>query len=348
MMLFAYSAVLPNGTRIAGTEAAENADEVIARLHGKKALPLRVEPAGRSRSPISLRHFSWRPRGGRASVIVTAELCMLISAGLTIDRALTIVLERAPAGALRAALAGVRDRVRSGGALAEAMAAEPRVFSAIYVALVRAGEMSGHLDQALNQLHLYLSKREIVAHQVRSALIYPAVLVVTGAASFLLLSNLVLPQFVVMFAEAGKQLPWPARVVLAGNHVLAVSWPLLLVAAVLAVAAGRQFLAREEVTVRLHGGLLAVPVVGPLWRTLDAARMARTAGALLQSGVSLPIALDLSFQALTNAAMVRGARAALAQIRGGASASQALLQSAILPRIRYGASGSRRGSRARG
>jgi len=332
MALYAYTAVLRSGTRIAGTEMAADADEVAARLQARSALPVNIGLA----VPRQERFWNRLPLASRHrhdALVMTAELCTLISAGLTVDRALTIALERTPSAVMRQSLVRVRDTVRGGKALADAIEAEPAIFSRVYVALVRAGETSGHLDEALGRLHAYMSRGDAFRTQLQSALIYPAILLAAGVAALLLLSNLVLPQFVSMFADAGKVLPLPTRVVMAGNRILGAIWPYLVVGAVLLVVLVRRMLKVPASRVRLHAALLRWPVLGSLWRNIEAARLARTMGALLQSGVSVPVALGLALQVLSNASMQQGGLQALERIREGALVSDAMLRSRILPEV---------------
>jgi len=331
--VYAYTAVLRSGARISGTEAAADADEVAARLQERSALPLSIGLAVPAHKPFLARLPRLASGHRRESLIVTSEICTLITAGLTVDRALTIVLERTPAAELRDVLTRVRDRVRGGKALADAVEAEPAVFSPVYVALVRAGELSGHLDEALKHLSAYMARGDAFRAQLQSALIYPAILLTAGVAALLLLSNLVLPQFASMFADAGQMLPLPTRMVLAGNRVLGAGWPYLVCLSVLGVVAVRRMLTVTAMRIRLHGMILKWPVFGTLWRNIEAARLARTMGALLQSGVSVPAALGLALQVLSNAAMQRGGLHALDRIREGAAVSEAMLRSRILPEV---------------
>ena len=333
MAVYAYTAMLRGGAQITGTEAAADADEVALRLHERSALPLRIDLALPAQKPFWTRLPLLASGHRRETLVATSEICTLITAGLTVDRALTIVLERTPAAELREVLTRVRDSVRGGKALADAVEAEPAVFSPVYVALVRAGELSGHLGDALGHLSAYMARGDAFRAQLQSALIYPAILLAAGTAALLLLSNLVLPQFVSMFADAGKMLPLPTRVVLAGNRVLGASWPSLMILAVLGVVAVRRMLTVPAMRIRLHGIALTWPVFGALWRNIEAARLARTMGALLQSGVSVPAALVLALQVLSNAAMQRGGLQALDRIREGAAVSEAMLRSRVLPEI---------------
>jgi general secretion pathway protein F len=136
-----------------------------------------------------------------------------------------------------------------------------------------------------------------------------------------------------MFAEAHKPLPLATRLVLTANQVLGAAWPFLAVLGIVLITIGRRSLRRQTTRVRWHGVLLKVPVLGALWRNADAARLARTMAALLQSGVGIPVALGLALQVVTNAAMQQGGLVALGLIRQGATVSAAMLRVAILPDV---------------
>src|SRR6202043_273525 len=157
---------------------------------------LRADPADRRRGLADLLHFEIGGRRGidRATLgEVTRELAIMLGAGQDLDRALRFVVENVGNTRARTILAEVRDKVRSGSSLAAALAAEPRSFSRLYVGLVRAGEAGGTLPATLDRLATLLERERSLSANLRSALIYPALLIVAAIGSIFLLLDYVLP-----------------------------------------------------------------------------------------------------------------------------------------------------------
>src|SRR5439155_17378333 len=159
----------------------------------------------------------------------------------------------------RAILGNVRDKVRGGSSLAAALTAEPRSFSKLYVGLVRAGEAGGTLPATLERLATLLERERSLVANLRSALIYPALLVVAAIGSIVLLLEYVLPQFTPIFEQAGAQLPASTRVLMGLGTALGVAGPWVLVCTLAAALVARQLLARPANRLKLDRLLLRLP-----------------------------------------------------------------------------------------
>lgn len=266
-------------------------------------------------------------------VLVFYELGSLLKAGLPVDRGLSTVAELLPDGAMRVALLRVRDAVRRGSALADALEAESDLFKALHVNLVRAGEAGGALDEVLLRLAEHLRRQDAVRGQVLVALIYPAILVLVGVAALLLLATVVLPQLAPIFADAGRQLPLSTRLILSGARFLRqFGW----LVALLLLAAGiglREALKQPAQRQRWDRAMLRLPLLGGVVLTVQTARFARTAGTLLKSGVALPVALGLARQTVTNTALSEALRIAATQVRGGRGLAEALQKTGLFPAL---------------
>jgi general secretion pathway protein F len=331
MAEFHYVAILPNGSRRSGSASAATQAELAARLQKQRAYPVRIRPklAVRLGWPDRLPH----PGAGRALLVVTGELRTLLGAGMTVDRALSIVASRTTHGSLQQTLKEVRDAVRKGQNFGEAIAAEPKVFSPVYVALVRAGEASGRLPDTLSRLHSYMVRRDAIKHSLTSALIYPCILLVAACMALLLLSEVVLPEFLPMFAQAGAHLPLLTQIVVSVSWLITHCWPIVVVGVPVAVWLCQRWLANLTVRRRVHGQILKFPVLGSLWRSIEAARFARTAGTLMLADTPVPVALALALEVLTNAAMRQGALEALTAVREGSSLSEAIARTSVFPAL---------------
>src|ERR1700732_3081646 len=233
MPSFRWSAVTSGGEVMHGvTEAADRAS-VVERLQRQGQVVLRAGPAdGRWRLGDLLQIELGGRRGIDRATLgeVTRELAIMLGAGQDLDRALRFVVENVGNTRARAILAEVRDKVRPGSSLAAALAAEPRSFSRLYVGLLRAGEAGGTLPATLDRLATLLERERSLSANLRSALIYPALLVVAAIGSIVLLLDYVLPQFTPIFEQAGAELPAATRVLMTVGTVVGVLAPWLFVA----------------------------------------------------------------------------------------------------------------------
>ena len=221
MPSFRWSAVNPGGDVARGVMDAPDRAAVVERLQRQGQIVLRADlAAGRGGWADFLQIELGRSRGLDKAALseVTRELSIMLGAGQDLDRALRFVVENTRNARARGILGNVRDKVRSGSSLAAALAAEPRSFSKLYVGLVRAGEAGGTLPATLDRLATLLERERSLSANLRSALIYPALLVVAAIGSIVLLLDYVLPQFAPIFEQAGAQLPAATRALMIGGR----------------------------------------------------------------------------------------------------------------------------------
>jgi general secretion pathway protein F len=262
---------------------------------------------------------------------VTRELSIMLGAGQDLDRALRFVVENTRNARARGILGNVRDKVRSGSSLAAALAAEPRSFSKLYVGLVRAGEAGGTLPATLDRLATLLERERSLSANLRSALIYPALLIVAAIGSIVLLLDYVLPQFTPIFEQAGAELPAATRILMSIGMITGALAPWLLMALLAGVLIARQLLMRPAYRLRVDGWLLHLPVAGGLLRETLAARLTRTLGSLLQNGVPLISALGIAKDALGNLAAAAAVEAAALGAKGGGGLARPLAAAGVFP-----------------
>ena len=207
---FRYVAVDSAGQTQRGVMEAPDQAAVIERLQRQGHIPMRAEPAGQRGFLDELFSIELgRRRGLTKSDVagVTRELAIMLGAGQDLDRALRFLVDTAPNKRVANIMGQVRDKVRGGSALAAALALQPQSFNRLYVGLVRAGEAGGTLGDTLERLALLLERQRSLAATIKSAMIYPVLLLIASIGSIALLLTYVLPQFVPLFEESGAQLP---------------------------------------------------------------------------------------------------------------------------------------------
>lgn len=334
MPLFRWSAVDNSGDVVHGvTEAADRA-AVVDRLQRQGQIVLRADPADRRGFWVDLLHIELGGRRGLDKAAlgeITRELAIMLMAGQDLDRALRFVVENTRSARARAILGNVRDKVRAGSSLAAALATEPQSFPKLYVGLVRAGEAGGSLPATLDRVATLLERERSLNASLRSALVYPALLVVAAVGSVVLLLQYVLPQFAPIFEQAGAKLPASTRALMMLGEVIGSAGPWLLLLLLAAGLIARQLLAQPYYRERADRLLLHLPIIGTLMRETLAARLTRTLGTLLQNGVPLIAALGIARDALGNLAAAAAVDAAALAAKSGGGLARPLAEAGLFP-----------------
>lgn len=334
MPSFEWSALSPNGEISHGVVEAATRAAVVDRLQLQGQIVLRAEPAGSNSRFAGLLHLeigAARNLDRNTVAEFTREVAIMLAAGQDIDRALRFVVDNVGNARARTLLGDVRDRVRSGSSLADAVAAYPQSFSRLYIGLVRAGEAGGTLPATLERLADMLERERKLSASIRASMLYPVILVVAAIASIFLLLDYVLPQFAPIFEQAGAQLPVAAQVlvVLGGIAGAGAPWALIVIAVVVLTA--RRALAYPALRLRVDRWLLRLPIIGALLREALAARLTRTLGTLLQNGVPLISALALAKDALGNLAAQEAVEAASLEAKAGRGLARPLREAGVFP-----------------
>ena len=330
MPVFTYQARDLTRRIVAGSVTAESAAAGRQRLRAQGLALVRFESAVEARSN--------RPRivlGGRQRE-QTAELfrslALLLRAGLPLTEALE-VLTRRRKGALVAVIKDVADRILGGASAAEALAAHPAWFDALMISAVRVGELTGHLDETVQELAEHLQQDEKLRGQVTGALAYPMVVVAVGTGVVLFLMTYVLPQLLQVLEASGRPLPTSTWIVQSISVLLREHWFALSIA-VVAGAVGLTAALRHEKGQRLwHAWQLRLPLVGPLLRKTLVARLAQPLTLLLRTGVPFVEALR-EVAAITKHRVLRGELEAAAHaVEAGRGIALALTDSRVLPPV---------------
>ena len=232
---------------------------------------------------------------------------------------------------MREALRSISSDIESGSELSTAMARRPQEFPRLFVAMIRAGELGGALDDILERIATLLERHSAIYKRVRSAMAYPVIVATAALGLVLFLVGSTVPAFASMFAEMHVTLPWTTRALIATGNAL--HEPLIWLALALipfAVAGGLRLGRRVESTARrIDGFALVVPIFGAILRKAIIARLSRTLGALLRSGVPLLGALDAAHDVVENAVYARFTEDLGTSLREGSSIAAALEHSTL-------------------
>jgi general secretion pathway protein F len=263
--------------------------------------------------------------------IFTRQLATLLRAGIPLAEALGALAEQADNRKLQLILAGIRQKVNEGGALAEALAQNPRVFPELYTNMVRSGEAAGNLDAVLARLAEFLDEQLALRSKVSSALTYPIVMAVLGSIIMGVLMVVVVPQIATVFEDSGKTLPWNTRLLIFVAGLTGDYWWIIVPAIVGGVLLLRRWARSPRGRAVVDRWGLKTPVVGPLLRFIAVARFSRTLSTMLASGVPLLTALEIVRKVLNNTVLEKVVEAARDTIREGESIATTLKKSGEFP-----------------
>lgn len=335
MPLYRYKAVTPAGEAQEGEMESLGQSAVVERLQGMGLIPIRVEEAAAGADGIEKGQGLFRKKRISQDEIAafTREVATLLKAGLPLDRALEILVGLSPNEKVRQLLAQVREDVRGGAALSAAMEAQSGVFSRFYLNMIRAGEAGGALDVVLQRLSEFMERSRELRETVKSALIYPAILVGVAVLSVAVLLVWVVPQFSQMFEESGKALPLPTQIVIAAGDAVQHYWWAMILAAIGIYSWFTRQLQQPETRYKWDKRFLALPLVGDLVGKLEVARFSRTLGTLIGNGVTLLTALSIVRETLSNTVMSEGLGAVAAQLKEGKGLGKPLMETELFPRL---------------
>lgn len=335
MPVYRYRAVSEPGEVLEGDMEAPDRAAVIEHLRGLGHLPIGAE----ERRADTLGGWLDRELGpgrrisGRDVAILIRELATLLRAGLALDHALDVQIAFCEREAVRKVLKQVVEKVRGGSALADAMAAQGAVFDRFTLGMVRAGEAGGALDVVLAKTADYLERSQQSRQKIKSALIYPVILLLTAFVSVAVIVTVVIPSFKEIFDQAGYDLPLATRIVVLVGAAAERFWWLPVVAILVAIVAAARF--RRTVAGRRAWDrwMLKLPLLGDLLAKVEVARMCYTLGMLLSNGVPLLASLAVVRETLGNAAMAEAFDQVEKQVKEGKTLARPLEDSGLFPRL---------------
>lgn len=307
MGTFHYTAVDGSAQIVQGSLEAQDEKAVIGWLREGGYYPIRVEQRDAALAPSFLSRLgrlSRRP-SSRDVLTFTQQLAVLLEAGLEVDRSLAIVSELTENRRLQQISRAVLADVQGGLSLADSLAKHPKVFSRLYVNMVKAGEAGGVLELVLGRLAAFMESAKAIRDEILSALLYPSLVMAVGFGAVFVLLNFVIPRFARIFAETGQLLPLSTRLLLAVSAFTAGYWWIFLGLLVLGFLGVRGYIQTEEGKAMWDRLKLRLPLLGRLIRELEVARFARTFGTLLQSGVPILTALSVVTETIGNVAIAQ-------------------------------------------
>lgn len=328
MSTFFYNAVDPAGKSVKGKIEAESEQLVLAKLHEQNYHVLTVSE-DRSR-PTNAAGTSRKVKLA-SMVVFSRQFATMIDAGVAIVRCLDILEGQTKDAALRPVIAQCKKDVRGGLSLTDAFSKHPNVFSRLYVSMVRAAEMGGILDKILDRLACFLEKEQEVRGKIKSAMIYPILVLVFAVCMVVALFLFVLPKFKVIFDSMKVDMPVATKMLFGISMVMQRFWYLGLVGAIALVIAYRWYSRTETGAWQIDTVKLKFPVIGELVQKMAISRFSRTFATLIASGVPMMRSLEIVGETSGNRVISHAIEDARTAIREGQKISMPLAASGMFP-----------------
>jgi len=334
MARYRYKAVTSAGEIVEGVIDAADCQAVVDRLHAQGSTPIRAEESA-VRSVRSLSLFGRRRRRLDPTTVMhaTRELATLLGAGLTVDRALSVLEEISDDDAVRGFLDSVLQSVRGGATLAEALMPHKESLPAYYIGLVRAGEAGGALESVMARLAEALERAQALRESVRSAMYYPAFVLIMSVLTLAVLFTLVIPEFRPLFEDSEHPIPTSMAAILAISDGLKAYWWIVVAALLAIIFAIRRYLATGEGRRRFDRRILRTPLAGDLITKLEVARFSRTLGTLLANGVMVLNALSITAEGISNRSIAQAITDLANRLKRGEGLAVPLTETGIFPRV---------------
>ncbi|HEX7259752.1 MAG TPA: type II secretion system F family protein [Candidatus Saccharimonadia bacterium] len=275
--------------------------------------------------------------GGRVKledkVIFSRQFATMINAGVPLTQALSMLGGQTTNKHFRDVINDAAKQVEGGSTLSNALAGHPDVFSQVYVNMVKAGEAGGLLDQVLERLAVQQEKDAAVVAKVRSAMIYPGILLSVTVGAFVFLMTYLVPRMSVIFESLGTELPWYSKLMLAMSDSLVNYGLFLLIGLVVLAVVGFRFVHTIRGKTIFDSILIRMPIFGPIIVKVNVARFSRTFGSLMASGLSVLEALNTSADGLNNSVFRDGLHKVASEVKAGKTIAEPLKALPIFPPI---------------
>lgn len=304
MPTYIYKARDETGKAVRGAMDAASKEELAEKLRKMGYMPtsLREPLTGFKLEGIGQRFKKIRVED---IIIFNLQLANMLDSGLTILDSLNTISTQLENKKLKEIIGEVARAVEGGSLFSDALSKHPEIFSTLFIGMVRAGEASGNLNKVLKRFSIYIEQQEDLRQKIKSALLYPAILLIAGIAVIILIVSFVMPKFVDIFTKANVALPLPTIILYAVGLGLKRFWYLAVLVICLGVVIIKMYVRTERGRLKFDQLKLKAPVIGPLARKVVISRFSRTLATLLDSGVPVLQSLDIVRHVVGNEVIAR-------------------------------------------
>jgi len=326
--LFRYIAKDQGGRDVCATMDAENERAVLATLRKRGLVVLDISEE--ARAPSAIKKGKKRVKGADL-VVLSRQLATMVDAGLPLMQALDTLAEQAESPSLRYVLEDVVKNIEQGANFSEAISAHPRVFSPLFVNMVRAGEASGTLAEILERIATYMEATLALKRKIKSAMIYPIIVSSMAVIITAVLLLKVIPVFGNIYDSFGAALPLPTQMLLKLSGFLRAYFPFGVGMLVASVVVLKKYVKTESGAMRFDKFKVNLPIFGPIFRKVAVSRFSRTLSVLVKSGVPILSALEIVSKTAGNKLVERAVSQAMGEIEKGENIARPLASSEVFP-----------------
>lgn len=327
MPIFSYNTRV-RGQIKQGEVEAEDEKSAVAKL---KMQNIRVTSIRKKKAKSELFGAKKQKITGRDLVVFTRQFSTMVDAGLPLVQCLDILGKQSDNKTFGDIILQVKGNIEIGGDLSESMRKHPKVFDELFTNLVEAGETGGILDVILKRLAEYIEKAEALKKRVKSAMVYPGVIVTVAVGVVAFLMIFVIPAFATMFQGAGQELPGPTKVVLMVSDFFRTKWYYLLIGGAAIFFLFKKIYSTDKGRLEIDRMALQLPVIGILIRKVSVAKFTRTLGTLVASGVPIIEALDICARTSGNKIIEIAVVKTIESIKEGESIAAPLAREDVFP-----------------
>jgi general secretion pathway protein F len=329
---FEYSGFDAKGHKISGKADGSGRKAVVKKLSQQGIFITNLTELAQSSSSGWFKSFGIKRKVSSAELAaMTRQLGTLLSAGISLDEALLTLGEQTDQPVISNTLMTIREKILQGSSLHEAMKGHLRAFPDLYVNMIQVGESSGTLDQVTLQLADFLDEQARIKSRIQAATAYPILMVLVGSGVLTFLFVFVVPKITLMLTELDRALPWPTQLLITLSEGVKSWWIVFLMFIIAAFFALQRYRNTPAGKYKTDSMLLKIPIFGRLNLLIATAWFSRTLGTLLQSGVPLLKALDISKALLRNSVLSSAIDQARRQVQEGGSLAKSLKESGVFP-----------------
>jgi general secretion pathway protein F len=337
MPVYEYTALDGAGKNVSGIIDADSAVAARQKLRGSGIFPVQVKttssrPKDVPPRSVTITHIFQRVKPGELSA-TTRQLSILLGAGVTLVASLDALIAQIANPLLKKIMAQVKEDVNEGRSLAFSLSQHPKIFSQIYINMVRAGEASGSLDLVLDRLAEFSEHQDALRGRFRAALAYPVFMFFIGSIILFFLVTFIVPNITKIFSDMHQTLPLPSLVLIGVSNFLKSFWWLVLLALIGCVVLIKKLIKTPRGNHIWDEIKLRIPVIGAIYLKMAMARFGRTLGSLLRSGVPPLSALEIVRNIVNNTLIAEAIDHAMEEVEAGASLATSLAQSRWFPPI---------------
>lgn len=331
MTSYVYKAKDALAQTVTGHISAQNQEEALEAIHRQGLVPVSIEEeSSRGVLVSAIRESRIRPK---EVYLFTKQLASLAKSGVALLKSLEVIGAQTKNAYFAKLITGIAREVKAGRSFSSALDDHPSVFSPLYVSMVRAGEEMGHLREVLADIAQFQKRQEEMSAKVAGALVYPVVMLCVGGATVFFILTFVMPKISAIFAGTGERLPWPTVAVMAVSRFLKLFWIPILAAVFAGAAAFNRWRATPAGRTAIGALLLRTPFVNDLVVKADLARFARTMHLLLESGLTLVRAIEVSVPTIHNPQLRSSIFACAEGLNAGESLGNCLKRAAFFPEV---------------